>query len=51
MNKREVAAKWFDGDEEKATNVYYSLPYSTIPDWWHVDAVMQAIAGEASDDA
>lgn len=38
-----IADKWFDGDTQKAMDVLDALPYSTIPEWFHVDDVMKAI--------
>lgn len=42
-HRKEVAEKWFGGDEQKALNVLYALPYSTIPEWGDLDLVMSVI--------
>ncbi|AER47594.1 hypothetical protein DS6A_40 [Mycobacterium phage DS6A] len=39
---RRVADRWFGGDTAQAGRVLDALPYSKIPDWSDVDAVMSA---------
>ena len=41
--KREVVDRWFGGDEERAKAVLAALPYSSIPDYYDLGEVMEAL--------
>lgn len=42
-NRKQVADRWFIGDETKADLVLNALPYSAIPCWADVETVMEEI--------
>lgn len=42
QQRKAVADKWFGGDEDRAEAVMDALPYSDIPRWADVEAVMLA---------
>lgn len=46
-DQTKVANKWFDGDLDRAERVLDVMPYSTIPGWHDVAAVMEAIDSES----
>lgn len=43
-DRKEFAAKWFDGDEGFAEEFLESLPYSEIPGWGSAESVMETLA-------
>jgi hypothetical protein len=43
-DRKELAAKWFDGDETFAQEFLESLPYSAIPEWNDAEYVMETLA-------
>lgn len=44
LKGRDAAAdRWFDGDAELAEEFTATLPFSSIPDWDDVNAVMEFI--------
>lgn len=43
QQRKAVADKWFEGDEDKAGHVLDALPYNYIPGWEDVETVMLAI--------
>lgn len=51
IDRERVANLWFDGDTVRADDVFGALPYSSIPSWTDVEAVMEALNwGEDEDE-